>query len=118
MEQNYLCRAIKIFSARAQTPTILGDAQVGVAVKREFFGLFVFLLHASALLVPVSTWAADYQKGKEAYIRGDYDSALREWGPLSDTGHPQAQVGFGLMHEHGLGLNKILLGCEMVSIGC
>ena len=77
-------------------------------VKRGYFGLFVFLLHASALLVPVSTWAADYQKGKEAYIRGDYDSALREWGPLSDAGHPQAQVGFGLMHEHGLGVEQNL----------
>ena len=77
-------------------------------MKREYFGLLVLLLHASVLLVAVSAWAADYQKGREAYMRGDYGSTLQEWGPLGDEGHPQALVGLGLMHEYGRGVEKNL----------
>ena len=27
------------------------------------------------------SWSADYQKGLTAYVKGDYETALREWKP-------------------------------------
>ena len=32
------------------------------------------------------SWSADFNKGFEAYNRGDYATALREWKPLAEQG--------------------------------
>jgi hypothetical protein len=32
------------------------------------------------------SWSADFQRGKDAYQRGDYATALREWEPLAEQG--------------------------------
>ena len=37
-----------------------------------------------SLLLPVQSWGGDFRKGEEAYIIGDYATALREWTPLSE----------------------------------
>jgi len=31
------------------------------------------------------SWSADFQKGLDAYDRGDYATALREWTPLAEN---------------------------------
>ena len=36
-------------------------------------------------------WSADNQKGMDAYNRGDYATALREWKPLAEQGNARAQ---------------------------
>ena len=57
------------------------------------------------LFITVSVWA-DYQKGAEAYERGDYKTALQEWRPFAESGDPQAQFRLGLMYENGWGVNQ------------
>ncbi len=45
-----------------------------------------------------------YQKGMDAYDRGDYDTALKEWRPLAEQGLSQAQYNLGLMYAEGEGV--------------
>ena len=59
-------------------------------------------------MMSASSLSADYREGVEAYRRGDFQAALKEWGPLGEAGHPQALVGLGLMHEAGRGVEQDL----------
>ncbi len=48
--------------------------------------------------------AADFEAGKQAYEKGDYATALKEWEPLAEQGAPHAQYNVGLMYAKGLGV--------------
>ena len=37
-------------------------------------------------------WSDDFQKGMEAYDKGDYETALKEWIPLAKNNHTKAQL--------------------------
>ncbi len=47
---------------------------------------------------------ADFQAGADAYLRGDYATALLEFKPLAEKGHANAQFGLGLMYDEGQGV--------------
>ena len=49
---------------------------------------------------------ADYQAGMDAYNRGDFATALREWRPLAEQGDAKAQFSFGLLYENGDGVPR------------
>ncbi len=55
------------------------------------------------LLLATPAWAG-IQEGAEAYLRGDYATALREFRSLAEQGFPPAQYNFGLMYENGRGV--------------
>ncbi len=55
------------------------------------------------VLVAVPAWA-DIKAGKEAYLRGDYATALKEWRPLAEQGDAIAQYNLGLMYANGRGV--------------
>ncbi len=57
---------------------------------------------ALVLSGPVS--AADFQAGWDAYERGDYATALKEWRPLAGQGDADAQYALGVMYEDGRGV--------------
>ena len=46
----------------------------------------------------------DLQKGFDAYNRGDYATALREWTPLAKQGHAKSQFNLGGMYGNGQGV--------------
>ncbi len=48
----------------------------------------------------------DFEVGVEAWGRGDYDTALREFRLLANQGHAQAQVNLGIMSSQGRGVPK------------
>jgi len=56
------------------------------------------------LMVPEYLLAAEFERGFEAARKGDYETALREWRPLAETGHEYAQYNLGLMYEEGFGV--------------
>jgi TPR repeat protein len=58
--------------------------------------IFLFLLTNLAY--------ANFQVGKDAYDRGDYETALREWRPLAKQGDADAQYNLGLMNYLGQGV--------------
>ena len=51
-------------------------------------------------------FAQDFEKGLEAYEKGDYATALREWIPLAEQGDADAQNNLGLMYRNGLGVTQ------------
>ena len=55
------------------------------------------------MLSPIS-WGADFNKGVDAYEKGGYATALREWTPLAEQGYARAQYFLGLMYDNGEGV--------------
>ena len=49
-------------------------------------------------------WSADFQKGLDAYGKGDYATALKEWRPFAEQGHADAQFNLGVMYRNGRGV--------------
>ena len=48
--------------------------------------------------------SADFDKGLDAYDRGDYATALREFKPLAEQGDAYAQYNLGVMYHEGKGV--------------
>jgi hypothetical protein len=63
----------------------------------------IFLL---LLLTLHSVLAADLQKGLDAAIKEDFETALKEWRPLAEQGNEKAQYYLGLMYKRGDGVAK------------
>ena len=49
-------------------------------------------------------WSGDFQKGLEAYYKGDYATALKEWKLLAEGGYIDAQYNLGIMYDNGKGV--------------
>ena len=60
-------------------------------------------LFLSILMFAAPTWA-DFEAGMEAYGRGDYATALREWRPLAERGHAGAQYNLGMLYDFRKGV--------------
>ena len=67
---------------------------------RALRGVIVVL----ALALPAHVLAADFQDGWEAYKRGDYKTALKEWRPLAEQGDADAQYYLGRMYDRRKGV--------------
>jgi len=50
-----------------------------------------------------SAWGG-FKEGLDAYDRNDYATALKEWTPLAEQGHPVAQNNLGMMYRRGVGV--------------
>ncbi len=59
------------------------------------------VLFAIALARPA---VAGLDEGKEAFERGDYQTAMRELLPLAEQGVAEAQLGVGVMYANGQGV--------------
>ena len=73
--------------------------------------LYIPLL-VGLLLAPALSWA-DFQAGREAYLGGDYETALKEWRPLAEQGDASAQYYLSVMYEAGLGVPEDLVLSHM-----
>ena len=62
------------------------------------------IIAATLLVAFMATAWADFQEGYAAYERGDYATALREWRPLAEQSHAEAQYGLGVMYSKGQGV--------------
>ncbi len=60
------------------------------------------LLAAVVVLVAAPAWADE--AGLQAFIRGDYATALKEYRPLAEQGDAVAQFALGTMYENGRGV--------------
>jgi uncharacterized protein len=66
---------------------------------------FPVALVLSIVCLAASAWA-DFKAGVDAYQRGDYATALREWQPLAEQGQALAQYNLGLLYANGQGVSK------------
>jgi TPR repeat protein len=55
-------------------------------------------------LFSVVGFAADFQAGLDAYNRGDFATALKEWQPLAEQGEANSQYNMGLLYARGQGV--------------
>jgi uncharacterized protein len=65
------------------------------------------MLTAALMLTGVVTSVpafADFQAGLDAYQKGDYVGAVKEWRPLADGGDAVAQYNLGLLYLDGHGV--------------
>jgi len=69
-------------------------------MKRPF-ALPILLL---TLLVANPVLSADYQRGTDAALKGDYATALSEWEPLAEQGNATPQFQLGWLYEKGYGV--------------
>jgi uncharacterized protein len=65
--------------------------------------LFPALLSLAAMIAAVPAFA-DFQAGLEAYQKGDYVGAAKEWRTLAEQGDPIAQFNLGLLYLDGHGV--------------
>ncbi len=65
--------------------------------------LFPTLLTFTALTFAVPA-LADFQTGLDAFQKGDYVGAAKEWRPLAEEGDPIAQFNLGLLYLDGHGV--------------
>ena len=70
---------------------------------RALRGITVLVL---ALVLAAHVLAADFQAGTEAFNRGDYASALKEWRPLAEQRDANAQYLLGTMYADGDGVTQ------------
>ncbi|MCI0507550.1 MAG: hypothetical protein L0Z73_15770 [Gammaproteobacteria bacterium] len=49
--------------------------------------------------------ARNYNEGFLAAESGDFNTAVQQWGPLADQGHPIAQFNMALLYHSGLGVD-------------
>ena len=61
----------------------------------------LFTFAALVLAVPA---LADFQTGLDAYKKGDYVGAAKEWRPMAEAGDPVAQYNMGLLYLDGQGV--------------
>ena len=64
------------------------------------------IMTALFLTVASIAGAADFNVGIAANKRGDYATAAREFQPLAEQGHAEAQYILGIMYSRGLGVPK------------
>ena len=58
----------------------------------------------TALLIAALPAMADFQAGLDAYQKGDYVGAAKEWRPLAEQGSAEAQYNMGLLYLDGHGV--------------
>jgi hypothetical protein len=63
---------------------------------------FTIAVVLSIVCLAVPAWA-DGQTGVDAYTRGDYATAEREWRPLAKQGNAAAQCNLGVLYDKGQG---------------
>ena len=70
-------------------------------------------LIALVLLFSTVGWSADFWKGFKAYQRNDHVTALREWRPLAEQGHANAQSMLGVMSGEGKAVPQNMVYAHM-----
>ncbi len=65
---------------------------------------FVALCFVAVAFATAPAFSANYVKGIEAYIDGDYKTALLEFQPLAEQGDASAQFFLGFMYRKGQGV--------------
>ena len=59
-----------------------------------------------AVLVALPATAQDFEKGWNAFLNGDYGTALAEWRPLAIKGDAKAQVFLAIIYNTGAGVTQ------------
>jgi cell division septation protein DedD len=81
----------------------LGLNKMAITVAKFSMAVAAVLV---AVLVAAGPGRADVRAGVEAYKRGDFAAALREFVDLAEQGDPRAQYNLAVMYQNGRGVEK------------
>jgi uncharacterized protein len=73
----------------------------------KFISAIVSCVFLATILAP-EPGRADVRAGVEAYKKGEYETALREFADLAESGDPRAQYNLAVMYLKGRGVEKNL----------
>jgi len=76
-----------------------------LALRRRFLLVAAICL---SLIFHAQAAAAGFEDGMEAYRRGEFSAAFREWEPLAKAGDPQSLHMLGFLYAKGRGVEKDL----------
>ena len=65
----------------------------------------ILIILSLILVVPV-VYADDYQDGVDAFVKKDFNAALKKLKPLAEKGHAKAQNKLGVMYGKGQGVSQ------------
>ncbi len=71
------------------------------------------VLLALVVVLVAAPACTDFDPGMEAYERGDYATALKEWRPLAEQGDADAQFNLGVMYRIGQGVPEDFVRAHM-----
>jgi TPR repeat protein len=89
------------------------DIAFQLALRLTMRRILATLAVVGALLFSAGSAWADFDDGVAAYERGDYATALREFRPLAEQGHAQAQSNLGVMYAKGEGIPEDYVKAHM-----
>ena len=72
-------------------------------MPRLFLSIVVLIILSAGPVL-----SANFRNGMNAYKRGDYATALKEWRPIAEEGHIKAQYNLGQMYVYGEGVTSNL----------
>ncbi len=72
---------------------------------KSFLKTVPALLLVLLVIYPDNSAWSDFDAGLQAYERGDYKTALKEWRPAAEKGDPYAQHMLGFLYAHGRGVS-------------
>ena len=96
-EQCHSFEADPRFTFHASRFTVLMSAERPMPLR------FPIVLVLSIVCFAAPAWA-DFEAGGDAYNRGDYATALREWRPFAEQGDAQSQYNLGWLYFYGRGM--------------
>ena len=64
---------------------------------------FLLVVAVTVTLVPLVGLAQNFKEGADAYLDGDFSTALKVWRPLAEQGNAKAQHNLGVMYKKGEG---------------
>ena len=68
--------------------------------------LIIAFALALSLVSSGAAWSTDYEKGLDALLKGDYETALQEWEPLAEQEDAKAQYSLGNLYYFGNGVPR------------
>jgi TPR repeat protein len=72
----------------------------------KLFLIFRWPILFLILIVATPVFSADYEKGVDASLRGDFKTAMKAWKPLAELGGATSQFQVGWLYNEGKGVTK------------
>ena len=77
-----------------------------VACNRTLAGVIVKILVLMVVLLSKQASGFDFKAGLEAYNRGDFATALKEWQPIAEAATRTRNTTSGMLYARGQGVPK------------
>ena len=82
---------------------VTNNLQVADNIMTNYKKILVFAIF---LIFSANIYSTDFQTGFKEASKGNFANALKEWLPLAQQGHSEAQASLGFMYANGYGVDQ------------